>query len=105
MTSQRSRRLRKKMRVDEFQEMGFNFTATLKDKLNDEQADAVIDALLDEVVSPRGLEFGGWIGGGFICKSGRGSATEEDREAVINWLRQRPEVETAEADPLVDAWH
>lgn len=105
MTSQRSRRLRKKMRVDEFQEMGFNFTATPKESLNDEQADALIDALIGEVISPRGLEFGGWVGGGFVCKSGPGSATDEDREAVVNWLRQRPEIQTAEVEPLVDAWH
>ncbi|MEH6388119.1 YggL 50S ribosome-binding family protein [Pseudomonas profundi] len=105
MTSQRSRRLRKKMRVDEFQELGFNFTATPKQALTDEQADALIDALIEEVISPRGLEFGGWVGGGFVCKAGRGSATEEDRDAVVSWLRQRPEIETAEAEPLVDAWH
>ncbi|PAU87222.1 hypothetical protein CK507_10940 [Pseudomonas sp. WN033] len=105
MTTQRSRRLRKKLRVDEFQEMGFDFSVELKQPLDESQADALVDAFLDEVVIPRGLEFGGWINGGFICKAGRGSATDADREAVANWFKARAEVSDASVSPLIDAWH
>ena len=49
----RSRRLRKKLRVDEFQEMGFDISFNFPVGTAEETIDAVVDALIDEVVEPR----------------------------------------------------
>ena len=100
MSKQRSRRLRKKLHVGEFQEFGFAFKNQIKPGTREE---VFIDALLDEVIEPRGLEFGGWVSVGFITKAVRGSVSEEDRAAVIAWLSARPEVESGLASKLVDA--
>ncbi len=102
MSKQRSRRLRKKLHLGEFQEFGFAFKNQIKPGAREE---IFIDALLDEVIEPRGLEFGGWVTVGFITKAARGSVSEEDRAAVMAWLRARPEVESALASELVDAWY
>jgi uncharacterized protein YggL (DUF469 family) len=40
-----------------------------------------------------------------IARIERGSPSEEDREAVIAWLRARPEVVDARAQDFKDAWH
>ena len=49
----RSRRLRKKLRVDEFQEMGFDISFNFPVGTAEETIDAVVDALIDEVIEPR----------------------------------------------------
>lgn len=100
----RSRRLRKKLRVGEFQEWGFEFEAELKARVLDEEI-ALVDCFLAELMEPRSLSMGGWIVSGFIVPFGRGSATEEDREAVQGWLQARPEIQAARVGPLIDAWY
>lgn len=102
MAKQRSRRLRKKLHVGEFQEFGFAFKAELK---ADAREEVFVDALLEEVIEPNNLEFGGWATGGFVTKAVRGTVSEEERQAVLNWLRARPELASARASELVDAWH
>ncbi len=101
----RSRRLRKKLRIGEFKELGFSVEAEIKSSILLDMEDFVVSALLAEVVDPRYLTFGGWIGDGFISCLGRGSVTETDREMILMWLLARPEIETARIGPLVDAWH
>ena len=91
MAKQRSRRLRKKLHVGEFQEFGLAYKTAIKAGSNEV---LFVDALLDELIDPRGMEFGGWAAGGFVSKAGRGTVTEEDRQALIDWLKQRPEVES-----------
>ena len=102
MAKQRSRRQRKKLHVGEFQELGFLFNATLHDGSNDE---ALIDAFLAETMAPNDLSFGGWATGGAIQKIGRGSVTEEARQAVLNWLGARSEIAKLSATGLIDMWY
>lgn len=102
MAKQRSRRLRKKLHINEFQEFGFAYKAKVKPGIQEE---AFVEALLTELIEPRGLEFGGWTAGGFVSKAGRGSATQDDRTALIQWLGKRPEVESVMMSDLLDAWH
>ena len=101
MTKHRSRRQRKKLHVGEFQEFGFAFKTQLKEGAREE---LFVDALLEEVIEPKGLEFGGWAHGGFITKSERGSVSAEERAALIDWLRARSDVASARVSELVDAW-
>ena len=102
MTKHRSRRQRKKLHVGEFQEFGIAFKAQLKDGAREE---LFVDALLEELIEPKGLEFGGWAHGGFITKSERGSVSAQERAALIDWLRARSDVASARVSELVDAWY
>lgn len=102
MAKQRSRRLRKKLHVGEFQEFGLAFKVQRKAGTLDI---SFVDALLTDVIDPRGLEFGGWASGGFVSRLGRGSLTEEDRQVLIDWLGKRADVETAQVSGLMDAWY
>jgi uncharacterized protein YggL (DUF469 family) len=42
---------------------------------------------------------------GIVSASGCGSPTEADQQAVLEWLRHRPEVANAEVGHLVDGWY
>ena len=101
----RSRRLRKKLRIGEFKELGFKFAAKIKPSITLDMEDSLVSAFLSEIVDPRSLTFGGGISDGFITCFGRGSVTEADRELILSWLVARPEIETARIGPLVEAWH
>lgn len=98
----RSRRLRKKLHVDEFREDGFHLRVVLR-ALSAAEADRFWDAFLAEAIEARGLTYGGGEEG-FVAAL-RGSATEADRDAVRDWLAARPEVVSAAIGPLVDAWY
>lgn len=100
----RSRRLHKKLRTGAFQQWGFEFEAELKASLPD-AGEALVDSFLAEVIDPRSLALGGWITSGFVVPFGRGSAADDDRQAVLSWLQARPEIKTARVGPLIDAWH
>lgn len=102
---QRSQRLRKKMRVDEFQEMGFEYQLTLKDGVSEAQEEALMDRFVLELLAPRNLAGAGWVSEGFISPWVRGSATEDDRTATQAWLAAQPEVASADVGPLQDAWY
>ena len=77
--------------------------------------DAAHDAFLDgfiEIIESRHLAVGG-MGGqlpltetdGVVSAWGRGSPTEVDRAAVADWLRQHPDVASADVGDLVDGWY
>lgn len=101
--AERKRRLRKKLRVGEFQEFGFSVSASIA---NAENRDEMLDRLMDEIAA-QGLVFGGWSSNesveGFVALATRGSATEEHRKAVEEWLKAQPGVTDVEVSELVDA--
>lgn len=106
MAIQRSRRLRKKMHIDEFQELGFSVNWRFPEGTADTEIDAAVDALINEVIEPHGLAFDGsgylqWEG--LICLQRTGQCTDEHRELVRNWLitRQYDDVVVTE---LFDVW-
>jgi len=101
----RSRRLRKKLHVGEFKELGFEFEAELKFELSPDAYDILLDSFLVEIIEPRSLATCGGISGGFIAYFGRGSASEEDRKAVESWLLARPEYKAVSIGPLIDSWY
>lgn len=100
----RSRRLRKKLHVGEFQTLGFDYELTWPSKPSIEEQDRFIDQLLDEVAEPRGLSLGGGVSCGFVSAR-KGSPTEEDRLAFDVWLQLRPGVQSVEVGQLRDAWY
>lgn len=105
MATNRSRRLRKKLCVDEFQELGFEITLTYVEGIEAKAVDAFLEAFLTEAMEANGL---GYIGGedyGFVCLAKRGSVSEEQRNQVEAWLKGRSELSEYSVSPLMDVWY
>lgn len=106
-----NRRQRKKLRVGEFQELVFEVRVQFRQSIGDAAYDDFLDGFI-ELIESRQLAVGG-MGGqlpllesdGVVSAWGRGSPTEADMAAVVDWLQQRPEVASAEAGDLVDGWY
>lgn len=87
------KRLRKKKRVGEFQEFGFDVESSLRPNM-DREVHAFTDRFIAHIEAHK-LEFGGGIGttvSGFVTRFGRGSATQEDRERVTSFFGGDPDV-------------
>lgn len=105
MATNRSRRLRKKLCVDEFQELGFELNLNFKDDLSDVAIDAFLDQFLRDAMTANGL---GYVGGddyGLVCLAKRGSVSEEQRAQVEAWLKGRNELVDFSASALMDVWY
>jgi len=114
-SSSRMRRLtprqRKKLRVGEFQEHCFDVEIVFRSPIDDAPHSAFIDDFFS-FLEQRGM-LGGGFGGrepiartdGVVAMIGRGSPSEQDREAVAQWLRSRAEIADARALDFKDAWH
>lgn len=102
------KRIRKKRRVGEFQELGFEVQFRLKDVVSEPVVDTFWDGFIREAIEGHGLMCGGGCGRHwdvFVARGGRGSATEDHRAAIKRWLDSHPDVEAVRVGPLVDAWH
>ncbi len=102
----RSQRLRKKLRVDEFQELGFDVAWQLNEDITSDELDAFIDKFFSDIIQPNGLGFGGegdalWHG--LICTQHLGSCTDEHRSAVEKWLNENGANQVAVSE-LYDVW-
>ncbi len=105
MATNRSRRLRKKLCVDEFQELGFELNLNFKEDLSDAAIDSFLSEFLRDAMTANGL---GYVGGddfGLVCLAKRGSVSEEQRGAVEAWLKGRNELVDFTASPLLDVWY
>ncbi|WP_210519174.1 50S ribosome-binding protein YggL [Hymenobacter terricola] len=97
------KRLRKKRRLHEFQEMGFSvkFDLNLPDsKAEDDFGDRLINA-----IESNHLLLGGGLNDFFVQSDSSRKTSESDRQAVEAWLRQQPEVTAINIGPLIDAWY
>ena len=100
----RNRRLRKKLHLGEFQQLGFQVSISLKPNLGVADLDQFLDEFILDAIEKNELAFGGGTDGGFITTWKRGSASEEHRAIVEAWLNRRQEVASVTVGPLVDAW-
>jgi uncharacterized protein YggL (DUF469 family) len=103
-----NRRQRKKLRVGEFQELVFEVSIRFGQPMEGTRLDAFVDGFIDLIESRRLAAGGG--GGGLkaewvVSTWSRGSTTEEDRRAVLDWLLPHPEVVDAKASALIDGWY
>lgn len=106
-----NQRQRKKLRVGEFTEYVFDVELTFSEPIDVDSYYGFTDGLFG-FLEGRGL-LGGGFGGrfpltatsGVITTLERGSPGEDDREAVAQWLRARPEVANVSVHALVDGWH
>ena len=106
MATNRSKRLRKKLYLDEFQVLGFAFSCRL-DLMKDDEFDPLINDFL-AYIEARDLVMGGGADlktfDGFIVPERRyDSATEEDREVVEKWLTDHRSCFDVIVGPLIDA--
>ncbi len=104
----RTRRLRKKLRVGEFQELGFFIIFRFDSKLH------TLDQALDhwiEFVESHSWGFSGGGGeesdilSGYMTSFERGSLGEVDRELACQWLDSQLGFTCIQCSTLSDAWH
>ncbi|MBB4868002.1 uncharacterized protein YggL (DUF469 family) [Pseudomonas nitritireducens] len=105
MATQRSRRLRKKLCVDEFQELGFELSFQYQAGQSEEAVEAFIQRFANDAVQPNDLVYSGCDEYGFICLAQRGSVNEQQRGLIEDWLKQQPELASFSVGPLADAWY
>ena len=107
-TSNKSRRLRKKLYLDEFSVLGFEFSASLA-QLQEEQFENFFDALLEFVESQQLVIGGGGsidnFEGYIMSKQRYQSATDSDREALKSWLTQQPGITDINVAELSNAYY
>lgn len=104
--AKRNRRIRKKLRVDEYQELGFEVSWNFAQGTTDEQIDTIVDGLINDVIEPNTLGFAG--GGdleweGIVCTQHIGKCTDEQRAAVKAYLESQ-KLENIEVTDLFDLW-
>jgi uncharacterized protein YggL (DUF469 family) len=104
-------RQHKKLRVGDFREHSFDVEFVFRAPVRDVAHSAFIDEFFG-FLEGRGLMGGGFGSSepftdveGVIVKIGRGSPSEEDREAVVHWLRAHRDVVDARVNGFRDAWH
>nr|WP_278988739.1 YggL family protein [Plesiomonas shigelloides] len=106
MAKHRSARLRKKLHVDEFQELGFTVNWQFPEGTSAEQIDAALDAFIAEVIEPNGLSYDGsgylyWEG--LVVLQQVGKCTDEHRALVQAWAEKQG-LREVEVSPLLDVW-
>lgn len=104
----RSKRLRKKLFLDEFATYGFELECEFKPDLTEEALSKLVDSFFIEAISAKGLAFGGGLSSkrlsGFIVARKRyGSTTEDDKSSLKTWLSAQPEVAKVEVGDIIDA--
>ncbi|MCL1936955.1 MAG: YggL family protein [Candidatus Azobacteroides sp.] len=101
------KRLRKKLHKAEFQELGFNLEFDLSEADNEGFYEKFLDSFITEAIEGNDLECGG---GGrerqeFFVVQYRGSVSEEQRNAVKEWLEKQSHVSNIVLGELRDAWY
>ncbi|WP_415407921.1 YggL family protein [Sulfurovum sp. CS9] len=103
------KRLRKKKRVGEFQEMGFDVSFDIQKGLTVSEQNAILDDFITQAVEKNGLQFGGggdihWQGFIVLNKS-RGSVSIHHRKIVQKWLEKNPKISNPHIGELRDVWY
>ena len=103
------KRLRKKQRSGEFQELGFEVTYSVRADSPDDAVDELLWSFIQDAIEANGLLAGGGCGretSVFVTSSEHlGSATEEHRALVGHWLASQSIISRHTVHPLRDAWH
>ena len=106
MAVKRTRRLRKKLHLAEFQELGFSVSFDFAKGTAIQVIDQTLDDFIDEVIDKHGLAYDGsgylhWEGLVYLQKIGK--CSEQHREWVTQWL-QAKKLENINVSPLFDVW-
>jgi len=106
--SKRSRRLRKKLYLDEFATLGFELDFEFATEKDADQLDTFIAEFMADAMEANKLAFMGsacaeTIAGVVICEGRYDSVTPEQRQAVTDWLAAHADVKACESGELTDA--
>jgi uncharacterized protein YggL (DUF469 family) len=95
------KRLRKKLRLREFKELGFTLDFDVDP--DDDTAYGLLDARLDELLDSHNLTIVFGYGTLFVkTKPYYKSVTESSRQAIIGWMQKQPEAINLGFGPLAD---
>lgn len=102
----RSRRLRKKLHIEEFKELGFTVSWSFAEGTDEVKLDEVVDQFIREAIVPNGLAYEGsgylnWQG--IVCTQQLGNCTEEHRKIVTDWLSSHG-LSNVKVGQLIDIW-
>ncbi len=102
----RSRRLRKKLHIEEFKELGFTVSWSFDEGTSEETLDNIVDQFILEAIQPNGLAYEGsgylnWKG--IVCTQKLGNCTEANRDIVTKWLKSHG-LKNIKVSPLIDIW-
>ncbi|MCX8642419.1 MULTISPECIES: YggL family protein [unclassified Gilliamella] len=102
----RSRRLRKKLHIEEFKELGFTVSWSFDEGTSEETIDSVVDQFIIEAIQANGLAYEGsgylsWQG--IICTQKLGNCTDENRDVVTKWLENHG-LKNVKTSELIDIW-
>ena len=104
------KRLRKKLRLQEFQEMGFAIDFDIQ-SADDESEEEIIREYqeynrlsngLDKLLHSLGLKIDFGYCTSFVKAATYTSVTEAHRQTIIDWMQQQPEAAWLRFGPLVD---
>lgn len=101
---QHSRRLRTKLRISEFQQLGFPYEIRWTGDATADAQEQSLERFLAEVVDPRGRRLGGGPDVAFVFAR-RGSATEDDRAPSESLVGNGPGINHQTGSLLQDAWY
>jgi uncharacterized protein len=106
MAIKRNRRLRKKLHLAEFQELGFSVSFDFAKGTDIQVIDQTLDDFIAEVIDKNGLAYDGsgylhWEG--LVCLQQIGKCSEQHRELVTEWLTTK-KLENIQVSPLFDVW-
>lgn len=105
MAKNRSRRLRKKLCVDEFQEMGFEVQIEYPEDITEKAVDAFFSDFIVQAIEANDLALIGGPEYALVFLAKRGSVSEEQRAKVESWLKERSEHSSCVVSELLDAWY
>jgi uncharacterized protein YggL (DUF469 family) len=92
----------------DFCQLGFPISFSVSPDAEQSSIGLVLEDLRYEVLAPNSLECSGGCSSnrfqGFVIRW-RGSASEENRRELLEWLRLRPEVAGYDVGRLTQAWY
>jgi uncharacterized protein len=103
------RRLRKKKRIGEFQELGFEVTYRLVEESSPKQRLDLLFEFLEQAIEANGLMAGG--GGGspaclfVVSAKDHESVAGHQKDAIERWLAAKPQITEFSVGQLRDAWY
>ena len=102
-----NKRLRKKKRVGEFQELGIEVSCTVILDSEDIEFEVWMDNFIEMIESLDLICGGGGLPKNWsVCVSkNKGSVSEEDRKSISKWLTDNKYVKDFEISDLFDVWY
>lgn len=97
----RSKRLRKKLKLDEFIVLSFGIAIDLAADLAPDQVNEFWNAWVADAIEANGLLYGGSNTG--VATAELGNSSDLQRKQVGDWLKARPEVVRFKIGPLTDS--